>query len=82
MIIEGAAGAGKSRLLAAAVELARVEGLRVLQASGSELERDFSFGAARQLFEPPVVAASSAGRLLLSLLTAAPLVLRWSDTAE
>ena len=72
VIIEGAAGAGKSRLLAAAVELASAKGLRVLQASGSELERDFSFGTVRQLLEPPVVAASPAVRQRLLAGAAAP----------
>jgi DNA-binding CsgD family transcriptional regulator len=72
VIIEGAAGAGKSRLLAAGVELARAAGLRVLRASGSELERDFAYGTVRQLFEPPVVAASPAARQRLLGGAAAP----------
>lgn len=72
VVIEGAAGTGKSRLLAAAVELAGADGLRVLQASGSELERDFAFGAVRQLFEPPVVAAPPAVRERLLAGAAGP----------
>jgi DNA-binding CsgD family transcriptional regulator len=51
VLIEGPAGIGKSRLLAAARERAR--GMTVLAARCSELEREFSFGAVRQLFEPP-----------------------------
>src|ERR1700761_4147066 len=62
VIIEGAAGSGKSRLLAAVAEQADAAGFRVLRASGSELERDFAFGAVRQLFEPAVVAAVPADR--------------------
>src|SRR3954470_3601649 len=50
VLIEGPAGIGKSRLLAAARERAR--GMTVLTARCSELERDFSFGAVRQLVEP------------------------------
>ena len=50
VLIEGPAGIGKSRLLAAARERAR--GMTVLTARCSELEREFSFGAVRQLFEP------------------------------
>ncbi len=50
-LIEGPAGIGKSRLLAEA----RTEAggrLTVLSARCGELERDFSFGAVRQLLEP------------------------------
>src|ERR1700689_2840379 len=75
VIIEGAAGTGKSRLLAAAVELASAEGSGVLPvpaATGSELERDFSFGVVRQLCEPPVIAAAPAVRDRLLAGAAAP----------
>ena len=47
-VVEGPAGIGKTRLLAAAGEGA--EGLEVLRARASELERDFPFGVVRQLF--------------------------------
>ena len=72
IVIEGAAGTGKTSLLAAAIEHASTQGLRVLRASGSELEREFAFGAVRQLFEPPVVAASPAVRRRLLAGAAAP----------
>src|SRR6186997_103652 len=50
VVVEGPAGIGKSRLLAAA--RGRAEGsLRVLAARGSELEGEFAFGVVRQLFE-------------------------------
>jgi DNA-binding CsgD family transcriptional regulator len=52
MLVEGPAGIGKTRLLAAGSELAVDRGLRPLVARGSELERDFPFGAVRQLLEP------------------------------
>lgn len=52
IVLEGAAGAGKSALTAAASERAKGAGLRVLCARGSELERQYAFGAVRQLFEP------------------------------
>ena len=32
--------------------------MRVLRSRGTELERDFAFGVARQLFEPPLVSAA------------------------
>ena len=50
--IEAAAGLGKTRLLDAAVERAAAEGMRVLSARGFELERQFTFGVLRQLYEP------------------------------
>jgi DNA-binding CsgD family transcriptional regulator len=51
VLVESAAGSGKTALLAAAAEQARSSGTRVLEASGGELERDFGFGIARQLLE-------------------------------
>ena len=50
VLIEGAAGTGKSTLMAAACERARASGFTVLRARGSELEREFGFGVLRQLF--------------------------------
>lgn len=52
-LIEGAAGVGKSSLLARACERARDAGFRVLAAKGHELERSFAFGVAIQLFAEP-----------------------------
>lgn len=54
VLVEGPAGIGKSRLLAAARELGAEAGLHVLNARGSELEREFPFGVVRQLLEPLV----------------------------
>ena len=51
-VVEGRAGIGKSRLLQATRERAAAAGLRTLSARGTELEREFPFGAVRQLFEP------------------------------
>jgi DNA-binding CsgD family transcriptional regulator len=51
-VVEGPAGIGKSRLLAAAREKASDAGSRVLSARGSDLERELPFGIVRQLFEP------------------------------
>ncbi len=52
MVVEGPAGIGKSRLIAELRDRAAEEGLRILAANGSDLERDFPFGVVRQLFEP------------------------------
>lgn len=43
-MIEGAAGIGKSRLLAEARRLAAPAGMRILSARGGELEQDYAFG--------------------------------------
>jgi DNA-binding CsgD family transcriptional regulator/tetratricopeptide (TPR) repeat protein len=59
--VEGPAGIGKTRLLRAACEEARVAGATTLRADGSELERGYVFGIARALFEP-VLATADAGR--------------------
>lgn len=51
MLIEAGAGVGKTSLLEAACANARRNERVVLRARGSDLERDFAFGIARQLFE-------------------------------
>jgi DNA-binding CsgD family transcriptional regulator len=65
VLFEGPAGIGKSRLLAAACEDAEARGLQVLRARGGELERDFSYGVVRQLFEPRLAAAGEDERVRL-----------------
>jgi DNA-binding CsgD family transcriptional regulator len=52
VVLRGAAGIGKTRLLDAAAAYARDRGLLVLRARGTPLEREFAFGVARQLLEP------------------------------
>jgi len=54
LIVEAAAGGGKTAVLALARERALNSGLVVTNARGSELERNFAFGIARQLLEGPV----------------------------
>ena len=60
--VEGPGGIGKTRLLAAARGAAREAGMRTLHARASELERSFTFGVVRQLFEPALFAASAEER--------------------
>ncbi|MFI7589922.1 BTAD domain-containing putative transcriptional regulator [Spongisporangium articulatum] len=57
LVVEGPAGIGKTRLLAEARRLAADSGGRVLFARGSQLEREYGFGAVRQLFEDAVTDA-------------------------
>lgn len=52
LAIEGPAGIGKSSLMAETRARGQQAGMRVLGARGSELERAFSYGVVRQLFEP------------------------------
>jgi hypothetical protein len=52
IVVEGAAGIGKSSLLAAATRSAEARGLTVLRARPGPLEQDAAWGVARQLFAP------------------------------
>jgi DNA-binding CsgD family transcriptional regulator len=72
VIVEAAAGIGKTTLLALARAEAAHAGLRVLRATGRELERDFPFGVVRQLFEEPLHSASGIARGQLLSGAAAP----------
>jgi DNA-binding CsgD family transcriptional regulator len=62
LLITGPAGIGKTVLLGAARERAGQAGMRVLAGRGGELESGFSFGLARQLFEPLLADAGAAER--------------------
>jgi ATP/maltotriose-dependent transcriptional regulator MalT len=62
LLITGPAGIGKSVLLGVARERARLAGMRVLSGCGRELEGGFSFGVARQLFEPLLAGAGEMER--------------------
>ncbi|HEY7074551.1 MAG TPA: AAA family ATPase, partial [Solirubrobacteraceae bacterium] len=53
-VVEGTAGIGKTRLLAAARAAASEHDMRVLAARGGRLESDVPFGIVRQLFELPL----------------------------
>ncbi|MGY1773784.1 BTAD domain-containing putative transcriptional regulator [Blastococcus sp. SYSU D00813] len=63
-LIEGPAGIGKSRLLTEARRMGSAGGATVLAARGSALEREFGYGAVRQLFEPLLVDRDRRARLL------------------
>lgn len=62
VVVEGPAGIGKTALLDAVEPLATRRGVCCLRARGGELEREFSYGVVRQLFEPVLGAASKAER--------------------
>jgi DNA-binding CsgD family transcriptional regulator len=66
-LVEAEAGMGKSRLLLAARGMAEAAGMHVLAARGSELERSFAFGVARQLLgEPSTMTTPDQGEFTLS----------------
>ena len=62
VLLEGGAGIGKTGLLTAAREWGREAGMDVLHARGGELEREFSYGIVRQLFEPALAGARGRSR--------------------
>ena len=65
LVLEGAPGAGKSRLVELARGSAAAAGMTVLWARGSELEAEVPFGAVTQLFEPCLHRAGADGRARL-----------------
>ena len=69
VLIEGPAGIGKSRLVAAALADAGVRGMQQATARGSQLEQEFGFGVVRQLFEQLLVGLPESQRA--ELLTGA-----------
>ena len=74
MLIEAGAGVGKTSMLDAACAIARREKRIVLRARGSDLERDFAFGIARQLFERRCADATADERDALLAGPARPVV--------
>src|SRR4051794_28554040 len=65
LLVQGPAGIGKSALIRAIRERGAAAGFTVLAARGAELEREFSFGVVRQLFEAPLAAAADGDRAAL-----------------
>jgi DNA-binding CsgD family transcriptional regulator len=61
LIVEGAAGVGKTRLLRSTRERAERAGVRVLAARGGEFEREFAWGVARQLLASHAVIEAVSG---------------------
>ena len=70
-VIEGAAGIGKTSLLNHIRLEAREAGATVLDARASQLEKDFGFGAVRQLFDAMLTEPTSRGELLTGAATGA-----------
>src|SRR5919202_354898 len=70
-LLEGPAGIGKTTLLGALCDEARRDGVPVLRARSSPLERDFPFGVVRQLFEPALMDEERRADLLAGAAEAA-----------
>src|SRR2546421_1931134 len=62
LVIQGAAGIGKSSLLRAFCEHSAIHQVHTLTARASELERDFGFGVVRQLLERRGIRAAESER--------------------
>jgi DNA-binding CsgD family transcriptional regulator len=62
LVIEGPPGIGKSSLLVEAKARGQRAGMNVLSGRGSDLERTFSYGVVRQLFEPSLAQLDDAER--------------------
>src|ERR1700712_1675644 len=65
LVIEGPPGIGKAGLLGACREVAAAGGFTVLTARARELERDFTLGVVRQLFERTLLGADDEARARL-----------------
>ncbi|GAB3655979.1 LuxR family transcriptional regulator [Actinocorallia lasiicapitis] len=61
-VVAGPAGRGKTSLLNEALQTASARGLRTLSGRGSPLEKDFSFGLVRQLFEGLLIRSDEGDR--------------------
>ena len=83
-LVEGLPGIGKTALLAAVREHAVSLDVRTLTSVGGELEQDLPFTIVRQLFEPPLRAASAARRaeLLAGAAGLAAPVFGYSDDRD
>jgi DNA-binding CsgD family transcriptional regulator len=62
LVVDGAAGVGKTRLLEEASCVAGAAGMDLVRARGVALEDRFAFGVVRQLFEGVLAGASAAER--------------------
>lgn len=83
LLIEGPPGIGKSSLLSVARDRAAEMGMRVLCARGTEFEREYPLGVARQCLEPALRRERDRERLLRGpARLAGPLLLDVLETKE
>jgi hypothetical protein len=79
VLVEGAAGIGKTSLLAQACEQAARAGMSVLSARSAEFESGYAWGVARQLFEPATRTAGLAAAGDAAILAAPAITWRSSS---
>jgi DNA-binding CsgD family transcriptional regulator len=72
LLVLGAAGIGKTALLAVVGDLAQAAGIRTFRAAGAPLERDFGYGVVRQLLEGELRSRSPEERAQLLSGASAP----------
>ena len=72
LLIVGAAGVGKSALLAAGIAAARERGLSLYSGRGSELEQGLPFGVMRQILDPALGRLTPTARARLFRGASAP----------
>jgi len=83
LLVEGPAGIGKTRMLAAGREQAERGGMLVLHARGAELERDYPLGVVRQLLAPALREDKARARLLQGAARlAGPAILDAADPTD
>jgi DNA-binding SARP family transcriptional activator len=81
-LMQGPAGIGKTRLLTETRALGAGAGMLTLTARGSQLEKEFGFGAVRQLFEPTLVDPQRRSRLLTGAAASAASVFDGAPTVD
>ncbi len=82
LLVEGAAGIGKTRLLAEACERAAATGMTVLSARAAEFEGGYAWGVVRQLFEPLLRADARRPLRDDAVALASPALIRGSKLGE
>ncbi len=80
LVIQGDPGLGKTRVCDEAAAAAEARGFRVLRATGGELEQEFAWGIARQLFER--VAAETGSTVLDGHASHAAALLRHDSDSD
>lgn len=82
VVVSGPAGAGKTTLIDTFVSDVARRGVRVLRATGGELERDLGFGVVRTLFATAIAKEADVRALLMTGAAAFAAPVLWSRSTE